>query len=86
LNKLSAEIRKNLARRHESTKYVLLNTPAQVYPNQNSTSANIVFFDGAQRYLVTEDLARKVDLAATGAETFNISGFGDRQRRIRVSE
>ncbi|XP_053372929.1 uncharacterized protein LOC123565249 [Mercenaria mercenaria] len=63
---------------------VLLKTAVSIVTSTcSSTTANILFDEGSQSSFVTEALAQKIQLQPTGSETLCLSGFGDRERRMR---
>ncbi|CAC5415005.1 unnamed protein product [Mytilus coruscus] len=64
---------------------VLLKTSvAQVSSGIHCTNANILFDEGVQRSFIIEKLATALNLAITGQETVNLSGFGDTNESKKV--
>ena len=63
---------------------VLLKTATSIVKSStSSTSANILFDEGAQSSFITESLAQKLQIKPTGTEKLCLSGFGSKERRVR---
>ena len=68
----------------QRTTNVLLKTAvATVSSRKQSTEANILLDEGAQRSFITETLAEKLDLVSSGNEVVHLSGFGEQNRQVR---
>ena len=68
----------------QETSTVLLKTAvAQVISVNNTTEANILFDEGAQRSFITADLATKLNVQKEGSENLNIVSFGNKTSGIR---
>ncbi|XP_076081076.1 uncharacterized protein LOC143051991 [Mytilus galloprovincialis] len=68
----------------QRTTNVLLKTAvATVSWRKQSTEANILLDEGAQRSFITETLAEKLDLVSSGNEVVHLSGFGEQNRQVR---
>ncbi|XP_053387257.1 uncharacterized protein LOC128551020 [Mercenaria mercenaria] len=67
-----------------STGTVLLKTAVSTVKSTSiSFPANILFDEGSQSSFITESMARKLEIKPTGKETLSLSGFGDKERRLR---
>ena len=63
---------------------VLLKTAiATVASKSYACEANVLFDEGSQSSFITEDVAKKLQLESHGKESLSISGFGDKERRVR---
>lgn len=68
---------------HRSSNVVLKTAVANVSSGKQTTEANILLDEGAQRSFITETLADKLDLVTSGDEIVHLSAFGDQQRQVR---
>ncbi|XP_063420482.1 uncharacterized protein LOC134705689 [Mytilus trossulus] len=68
---------------HKTSNVILKTAVACVSSGTQSTDANILLDEGAQRSFITESLARKLDLGINGTEIVHLSGFGEQNRQVR---
>ena len=81
---LASNLHTNLSDNKHLHRRTLLKTAiATVEFQEKSATAHILFDEGAQRSFITEELAKKLNLAAENTETLHLSVFGGDQTSVK---